>query len=122
MTFQVVVEFDPATDAYTAVCPDLPGCASVGDTEAEARRKVEEAIRMHLEAAAASALKDQKPVRVRVNGRGEAAEETPYNLQEPSIEEVLSRLASEVPKADWNNLPADLTDNLDHYLYGTPRR
>jgi predicted RNase H-like HicB family nuclease len=119
MTFQVVVEFDPATDGYSAVCPELPGCASAGDTEAEARRKVEEAIRLYLEAATASALKDQQPVRVRVNGRGEDAEDAPYDLQEPPVEEVLARLAGEVPTAEWNNLPADLTDHLDHYIYGT---
>ncbi len=122
MTFQVVIEFDPETAAYSAVCPELPGCASVGNTEAEARRNIEEAIRLYLEAGAASALKDQKPVRVRVNGRGESAEEAPYDPKEPSIEEVLARLADDVPKAEWDNLPGDLTDHLDYYLYGTPRR
>jgi len=27
-----------------------------------------------------------------------------------------------VPKGEWDRLPADLSDNLDHYIYGTPRR
>ncbi len=39
-----------------------------------------------------------------------------------SIEEVLAQLASEVPEREWDNLPDDLSENLDHYLYGTPKR
>jgi predicted RNase H-like HicB family nuclease len=48
MTFRVVVEFDPEAGAYSAVCPELPGCASAGLTEAEARANIEEAIRLYL--------------------------------------------------------------------------
>ena len=48
MTFRIVLEFDPETKSYSAVCPELPGCASAGDTEAEARRNIEEAIRLYL--------------------------------------------------------------------------
>ena len=35
--------------------------------------------------------------------------------------EALSKLASEVPDEDWARIPADLSKNLDHYLYGAPR-
>jgi hypothetical protein len=38
------------------------------------------------------------------------------------IEEVLAELAAEVPAEDWAALPTDLTDHLDHYLYGLPKR
>jgi hypothetical protein len=38
------------------------------------------------------------------------------------IEDVLAELARGVPAEDWKKLPSDLTDNLDHYLYGTPKR
>jgi predicted RNase H-like HicB family nuclease len=48
MTFRVVVEFDPETASYSAVCPELPGCASAGVTELEARENIEEAIRLYL--------------------------------------------------------------------------
>ncbi len=48
MTFHIVLEFDPETTSYSAVCPELPGCASAGDTEEEARRNIEEAIRLYL--------------------------------------------------------------------------
>ena len=48
MRFRVVLEFDPETDSYSAICPELPGCASAGETEDEARRGIEEAIRLYL--------------------------------------------------------------------------
>jgi predicted RNase H-like HicB family nuclease len=48
MTFRVVVEHDPETGAYSAVCPELPGCASAGESEAEARANIREAIELYL--------------------------------------------------------------------------
>lgn len=48
MTFRIVLEFDPQTNSYSAVCPDLPGCASAGETENEARANIEAAIRLYL--------------------------------------------------------------------------
>ena len=49
MTFRVVLEYEAAVDAWSAVCPELPGCASAGDTEEEARQNIEEAIKLYLE-------------------------------------------------------------------------
>ncbi len=37
------------------------------------------------------------------------------------IEDVLMELAAEVPDEEWARLPADLSANLDHYLYGCPK-
>jgi len=48
MKFRIVLEFDKETNSYSAVCPELPGCASAGDTEEEARTNIEEAIRLYL--------------------------------------------------------------------------
>jgi predicted RNase H-like HicB family nuclease len=48
MKFRIVLEFDRETDSYSAVCPELPGCASAGLTEEEARSNIEEAIRLYL--------------------------------------------------------------------------
>lgn len=48
MRFRVVLEYDLEVDCYSAVCPELPGCASAGETEEEARRGIEEAIRLYL--------------------------------------------------------------------------
>lgn len=38
------------------------------------------------------------------------------------IEEILNELAAGIPPEEWERLPPDVTDNLDHYLYGTPKR
>ncbi|MBI4905970.1 MAG: type II toxin-antitoxin system HicB family antitoxin [Acidobacteria bacterium] len=48
MTFRIVLEYDPQAGSFSAVCPELPGCASAGDTEEEARQNIEEAIRLYL--------------------------------------------------------------------------
>ena len=48
MKFRIVLEFDAETNSYSAVCPELPGCASAGDTEEEARANIEDAIRLYL--------------------------------------------------------------------------
>ena len=48
MKFRVILEFDPVAGSYSAVCPELPGCASAGETEEEAKRNIQEAIRLYL--------------------------------------------------------------------------
>jgi len=48
MKFRVVLEYDSEAESYSAVCPELPGCTSAGETEEEARRGIEEAIRLYL--------------------------------------------------------------------------
>lgn len=48
MRFRVVLEYDPEAKSFSAVCPELPGCTSAGDTEEEARHGIEEAIRLYL--------------------------------------------------------------------------
>jgi predicted RNase H-like HicB family nuclease len=46
MRFRIVL--DPEVGSFSVVCPELPGCASAGDTEEEARRNIEEAIKLYL--------------------------------------------------------------------------
>ena len=48
MKFRIVLEFDLDTRSFSAVCPELPGCASAGESEEEARSNIEEAIRLYL--------------------------------------------------------------------------
>jgi predicted RNase H-like HicB family nuclease len=48
MTFRVVLDHDSETGDYSAVCPELPGCASAGETEEEARANIREAIELYL--------------------------------------------------------------------------
>ena len=47
MRYAVVVE--KGKTSYGAYVPDLPGCVAVGDTEAEVRQLIAEAIEFHLE-------------------------------------------------------------------------
>ena len=49
MKIRVVIEYDKKTSSYAAYCPELPGCASCGDTEKEAMVNIEEAIALYLE-------------------------------------------------------------------------
>jgi len=34
----------------------------------------------------------------------------------------LAEIASNVPRQSWDKLPSDLSVNLDHYVYGLPKR
>jgi hypothetical protein len=38
------------------------------------------------------------------------------------IAEVLGEIASAIPAAELAQIPSDFTDQLDHYIYGTPKR
>jgi hypothetical protein len=38
------------------------------------------------------------------------------------IDEVLAEIAAEIPPEELAKLPPDFTDQLDHYVYGTPRQ
>jgi hypothetical protein len=38
------------------------------------------------------------------------------------IAEVLATIAAAIPAAELAKLPPDFTDQLDHYIYGTPKR
>ncbi len=88
-----------------------------------------------------NALRDHRTLHLRVIGRGEFSPlgallritqveklelrpvgEVPYDPTARPIEDVAAELAAEVPEEEWNRLPPDLTDNLDHYLYGGPKR
>ncbi len=40
---------------------------------------------------------------------------------ETTLEQEVAAIWSDVPQSEWNRLPADLTDNLDHHVYGTPQ-
>jgi len=49
MKLRVIIEYDEQTGSYAAYCPELPGCASCGDTEEEAIENIKEAIELYLE-------------------------------------------------------------------------
>lgn len=46
--FTVVIERDE-DGRYVAICPTMPGCYTEGDTEEEAWKMIDDAIRLHIE-------------------------------------------------------------------------
>lgn len=49
MKLRLIVEFDPDARRWSAVFPELPGCASAGDTEDEALANAKEALALWFE-------------------------------------------------------------------------
>jgi predicted RNase H-like HicB family nuclease len=49
MKLRLVVEHDPQTRRWAAFFPELPGCASAGDSEDEAVRNAKEALALWFE-------------------------------------------------------------------------
>lgn len=49
MKLRLVVEKDSVTGRWAAYFPELPGCASAGDSEAEAIRNAQEALDLWFE-------------------------------------------------------------------------
>jgi predicted RNase H-like HicB family nuclease len=49
MKLRLVVEFDSNTQRWSAFFPELPGCASAGDTEQEAVENAKEALDLWFE-------------------------------------------------------------------------
>jgi hypothetical protein len=34
----------------------------------------------------------------------------------------LRKIARSIPRSSWDKLPRDLSANLDHYIYGVPKK
>ena len=49
MKLRLLIELDSETKRWSAVFPELPGCASAGDTEAEAIANAKEALALWFE-------------------------------------------------------------------------
>jgi predicted RNase H-like HicB family nuclease len=49
MKFRLLVKFDPEAGRWSAVFPELPGCATAGDTEVEAVTNAREALALWFE-------------------------------------------------------------------------
>ncbi len=48
--------------------------------------------------------------------------EEPSEKESGSILEMVSAITREVPEREWGRVPADLSKNVDHYLYGSKRK
>ena len=42
----------------------------------------------------------------------------PPSNGKPNLAAAFESIASDVPDKEWETIPADLSKNLDHYLYG----
>ncbi|MGP1375655.1 MAG: type II toxin-antitoxin system HicB family antitoxin [Almyronema sp.] len=51
MKWRVILEPDLETGDWAVWCPELPGCASAGETEQEALENIREAIELYLQTA-----------------------------------------------------------------------
>jgi predicted RNase H-like HicB family nuclease len=60
MTYKIILERE-AAGGYSAYAPELPGCASQGETVAEATANIKKAIKLYLW----SLKKDQQPLRLK---------------------------------------------------------
>lgn len=60
------LEYDAQAKSFSAVCPELPGCTSAGESEEEARRGIEEAIQLYLSPTEIELPPDAKLVEVTV--------------------------------------------------------
>jgi Arc/MetJ-type ribon-helix-helix transcriptional regulator len=55
-------------------------------------------------------------------GETPTAGEVPPAKGDKTIWERILEMTAEVPEAEWDKLPADSSAQLDHYIYGTPKR
>lgn len=90
-TFAAV--FTRAPDGYSGEVPDLPGCLSMGDTLAEMRRNMREAIHLHVQ----SSVDDHEPAPERRRSPAEALAhyyEDEYNDPDDPYETATSELVT----------------------------
>jgi len=66
MKLRLLVEFDPEVKRWSAVFPEVPGCGSAGDTEAQAIRNAREALDLWFAPSELKLSKDAKLVEVTV--------------------------------------------------------
>lgn len=60
MKLRLLIELDSVTKRWSAVFPELPGCASAGDTEAEAIANAKEALALWFQPAPLKLRKTSK--------------------------------------------------------------
>ncbi len=58
----------------------------------------------------------------RNNGRGQAATVEPEPTVVRMMREFQELARQMAPPEEWAKIPPDFLDNLDHYLYGAPKK
>jgi hypothetical protein len=107
------------------------------------RRKIQIDFSHEQENEVTQALKDHDSVRLEVVGTGEhgptgdllrvvqvsslkrldiGESGTRFEPNAPWIGDIIRRIAQQIPDDELSNLPEDLSTNIDHYLYGWPKK
>jgi hypothetical protein len=47
--------------------------------------------------------------------------EPQYDTTITPVWEIAAQIGAEVPEEEWAKVPGDLSKNVDHYLYGSPK-
>ncbi len=63
-----------------------------------------------------------RPVQGRTPRRGAEARKSGTASAGLSLWDALDAISRALPIEKWNKLPGDLSQNHDHYLYGSPKR
>lgn len=54
--------------------------------------------------------------------RGVRAGRESYGAEAKTILEEIEQLSNLAPPEEWDKVPSDLSENIDHYLYGAPKK
>jgi hypothetical protein len=69
-----------------------------------------------------AALPEGAVVKVELIDEGVAAHPRAPAGRETPIERQLAAIWADLPSSEWAKLPPDLSENLDHHIYGTPKK
>ncbi len=62
---------------------------------------------------------------IKVRLKHKIKEEQPDSSQQalslPPFLQFVEEISAQVPREEWEKLPSDLSKNIDHYLYGSPK-
>lgn len=48
-------------------------------------------------------------------------EDPQYDTTVPHVWEIAAQIGAEISQEKWAEVPSDLSKNVDHYLYGSPK-
>ena len=60
-------------------------------------------------------------VRLKHKSREEQPDSSPQSPSLPPFLQFVEEISAQIPTQEWAKLPSDLSKNIDHYLYGTPK-
>jgi hypothetical protein len=60
-------------------------------------------------------------VRLKHKSREEQTNSAQQSPSLPPFLQFVEEISAQIPKEEWAKLPSDLSKNLDHYLYGSPK-